>query len=97
MTITIPSEATKTFEKLLGAMGGEDYSYYLFDVKNVNENPKAKKVMEVVVYVPQSKRITAAANIQGSLDGDNVIANIREKETELDKHLTQFLSHEYLL
>jgi hypothetical protein len=87
MAITIPSDATKTFEKLLGAMGGEDYSYYLFDVKNVNENPKAKKVMEVVVYVPQSKRITAASNIQGSLDGDGVIAQIREKETELDVYL----------
>ncbi len=87
MAVTIPSEAVKTFEKLLGAMGGEDYSYYIFDVKNVNENPKAKKVMEVVVYVPQSKRVTAASNIQASLDGDDVIAQIREKETELDVYL----------
>ena len=36
MAITIPSDATKTFEKVMGALGGEDYSYYLFDVKNVN-------------------------------------------------------------
>jgi len=87
MAIKIPQEAVKTFEKLIGAMGGEDYSYYLFDVKNVNEKPTAKKVIELVVYVPQAKRVTAAANIQGSLDGDGVIAEIREKETELDVYL----------
>ena len=56
MAITIPASASKTFEKVMGALGGEDYSYYLFDVKNANENPKAKKVIEMVVYVPQSKR-----------------------------------------
>ena len=87
MAITIPASASKTFEKVMGALGGEDYSYYLFDVKNVNENPKAKKVIEMVVYVPQSKRVTATANIQASLDGDGVIAKILEKETELDVYL----------
>ena len=68
-------------------MGGEDYSYYLFDVKNVNEKPKAKKVIEMVVYVPQAQRVTAATNIQASLDGDGVIAEVLEKETELDVYL----------
>ena len=87
MAITIPSSATKTFEKVMGALGGEDYSYYLFDVKNANENPRAKKVVEMVVYVPQAKRVTAAANIQASLDGDGVIAEILAKETELDVYL----------
>lgn len=87
MAITIPASASKTFEKVMGALGGEDYSYYLFDVKNANENPKAKKVIEMVVYVPQSKRVTATANIQASLDGDGVIAKILEKETELDVYL----------
>lgn len=87
MAITIPSSATKTFEKVMGALGGEDYSYYLFDVKNANENPRAKKVVEMVVYVPQAKRVTAAANIQASLDGDGVKAKILEKETELDVYL----------
>ncbi|QPB08046.1 hypothetical protein [Synechococcus phage S-H38] len=87
MAITIPQDAVKTFEKLMGALGGEDYSYYLFDVKNVNERPRAKKVLEMVVYVPQAQRVTAAANIQGSLEGDDVIAQIREKETELDVFL----------
>jgi hypothetical protein len=87
MAITIPASASKTFEKVMGALGGEDYSYYLFDVKNVNEKPRAKKVVEMVVYVPQAKRVTAAANIQASLDGDGVIAEILEKETELDVYL----------
>ena len=87
MAITIPSSATKTFEKVMGALGGEDYSYYLFDVKNANENPRAKKVVEMVVYVPQAKRVTADANIQASLDGDGVIAEILAKETELDVYL----------
>ena len=87
MAITIPPSAVKTFEKVMGALGGEDYSYYLFDVKNPNENPRAKKVLEMVVYVPQAKRVTAAANIQTSLDGDGVKVKILEKETELDVYL----------
>ena len=87
MAITIPASAVKTFEKVMGALGGEDYSYYLFDVKNVNEKPKAKKVVEMVVYVPQAQRVTAAANIQASLDGDGVIAEVLTKETELDVYL----------
>ena len=87
MAITIPQDAVKTFEKVMGALGGEDYSYYLFDVKNVNEKPRAKKVVEMVVYVPQAKRVTAAANIQASLDGDGVIAEVLPKETELNVYL----------
>ena len=87
MAITIPQDAVKTFEKVMGALGGEDYSYYLFDVKNVNEKPRAKKVVEMVVYVPQAQRVTAAANIQASLDGDGVIAEVLSKETELDVYL----------
>ena len=87
MAITIPADAVKTFEKIMGSLGGEDYSYYLFDVKNANENPKAKKVVEMVVYVPQAKRVAAASNIQASLDSDGVVAKILEKETELDVYL----------
>ena len=87
MAITIPATAAKTFEKLMGALGGEDYSYYLFDVKNANENPKAKKVVEMVVYVPQAKRVTAAANIQASLDAEGIIVKILPKETDLDVYL----------
>ena len=39
MAITIPASAVKTFEKVMGALGGEDYSYYLFDVKNAFHSP----------------------------------------------------------
>lgn len=87
MAITIPSDATKTFEKVMGALGGEDYSYYLFDVKNINESDKAKKVVEMVVYVPQAKRVSAAANIQASLDAEGVVAEVLAKETELNVYL----------
>ena len=87
MAVTIPAPAVKTFEKVMGALGGEDYSYYLFDVKNVNEKPRAKKVVEMVVYVPQAQRVTAAANIQASLDGDGVTAEVLAKETELNVYL----------
>ena len=87
MAITIPSDATKTFEKVMGALGGEDYSYYLFDVKNVNESDKAKKVVEMVVYVPQAQRVTAAAKIQDALSKDNVTAEVLPKETEVNVYL----------
>jgi len=87
MAITIPTSAEKTFEKVMDALGGEDYSYYLFDVKNVNESDRAKKVVEMVVYVPQAKRVTAASKIQAALSKDKVTAEILEKETELNVYL----------
>jgi len=87
MAITIPASAEKTFEKVMDALGGEDYSYYLFDVKNVNESEKAKKVVEMVVYVPQAQRVKAAGRIQDSLSKDNVTAEILAKETELNVYL----------
>ena len=42
MAITVPAGARQTFEKVLGAMGGEDYSYYLFDVTKVADDPEKK-------------------------------------------------------
>jgi len=87
MAITIPASAEKTFEKVMDALGGEDYSYYLFDVKNVNESERAKKVVEMVVYVPQAQRVTAAGRIQAALSRDNVTAEILAKETELNVYL----------
>ena len=88
MAITIPASAEKTFEKVMDALGGEDYSYYLFDVKNVNESDKAKKVVEMVVYVPQSQRVTATAKIQETLSKNSVTAEVLPKETELNVYLT---------
>ena len=46
MAITIPSDATKTLKNSWVQLGGEDYSCYLFDVKNVNESDNPKKVVE---------------------------------------------------
>ena len=83
MAITIPSGAKKTFEKVLGAMGGEDYSYYLFDVTKVEDDPEKKVQVALKVYVPLSERATAVHNVQASLDGDNVISIIKD-DKQLD-------------
>ena len=74
MAITIPPNARKTFEKVLGAMGGENYSYYLFDVKTVADDPSKKVQVALKVFVPQSERQTAPQNVQSSLDGDDVLS-----------------------
>ena len=87
MAITIPASAEKTFEKVMDALGGEDYSYYLFDVKNVNESDRAKKVVEMVVYVPQAQRVTATNKIQAALSKDKITAEVLPKETELNVYL----------
>ena len=87
MAITIPASAEKTFEKVMDALGGEDYSYYLFDVKNVNESERAKKVVEMVVYVPQAQRVTTAAKIQDALSKNNVTVEVLPKETEVNVYL----------
>ena len=74
MAITIPPNARKTFEKVLGAMGGENYSYYLFDVKTVADDPSKKVQVALKVFVSQSERQTAPQNVQSSLDGDDVLS-----------------------
>ena len=76
MAITVPAGARQTFEKVLGAMGGEDYSYYLFDVKEVAEDPGKKVQIALKVFVTDSERQTAPLNVQSSLDGDDVISII---------------------
>ena len=74
MALTIPSDARKTFEKVLGAMGGEDYSYYLFDVKTIADDPQKKVQVALKVFVPENQRQTAPQNVQSSLDGDDIIS-----------------------
>ena len=57
------------FDDVMDALGGNDYSYYLFDVKNVEDKDSTKKVqIALKVFVPQTKRTTAVANIKGALD-----------------------------
>ena len=90
MTITIPSGARQTFEKVLGAMGGEDYSYYLFDFKGIAEDPTKKVQIALKVFVPDSERQTAPLNVQSSLDGDDVVSIIRgAKSDTLDVSIDQ--------
>ena len=83
MAITIPPGARQTFEKVLGAMGGEDYSYYLFDVTKVAEKPTIKVQVGLRVYVPLSERFTAVHNVKSSLDGDNIETSVKE-DKQLD-------------
>lgn len=87
MAITIPAEAEKTYMKVMDALGGEDYSYYNMEVKNVSESPRAKKVVQMVVYVPQAKRVTATSKIQSALEKDEVISEVLPKETEMNVYL----------
>ena len=83
MAITIPSGARNTFKKVLGAMGGEDYSYYLFDVTNIAAKPGLKVQVGLKVYIPLSQRSTAVHNVQSSLDGDDIVSVIKD-EKQLD-------------
>ena len=83
MAITIPSGARNTFKKVLGAMGGEDYSYYLFDVTNIAAKPGLKVQVGLKVYIPLSQRSTAVHNVQSSLDGDDIVSVVKD-EKQLD-------------
>ena len=80
MAITIPPGARQTFEKVLGAMGGEDYSYYLFDVTKIAEKPTLKVQVGLRVYVPLSERETAVYNVKNSLDGDNIETSVKDNK-----------------
>ena len=80
MAIAIPSDASRTFEKVIDALGGEDYSYYLFDVTKVAATEKQKIRVAMKVYVPLSQRATAADKIQKALDKLNVIAIVKDEK-----------------
>jgi len=83
MAITVPAGARQTFEKVLGAMGGEDYSYYLFDVTKVEDDPQKKVQVALKIYVPISERETAVHNVKSSLDGDNIETVVKD-DKQLD-------------
>lgn len=71
----IPDTNTQTFLKVIDALGGDDYAYYVFDVKHVEDKDSNKKIqIALKVHVPQSERIKATENIQNALmdDGLNV-------------------------
>ena len=83
MAIDIPSDASQTFQKVLDALGGENYSYYLFDVKKVATTEKQKIRVGMKVYVPLSRRSIAANNIQSALEKDKVVSVVKD-EKQLD-------------
>mgnify|MGYP001360564911 CR=1 FL=1 len=80
MAITVPAGARQTFEKVLGAMGGEDYSYYLFDVTKVADDPEKKVQVALKIYVPISERETAVHNVKSSLDGDDIETSVKDNK-----------------
>ena len=85
MAITIPPHNKQAFEDVMDALGGDDYSYYLFDVKNVEDKDSTKKVqIALKVFVPQNKRSTAVENIKGALDEKYPGITINAKGTSLD-------------
>ena len=85
MAITIPPINKQPFEDVMDALGGDDYSYYLFDVKNVEDKDSTKKVqIALKVFVPQNKRSTAVENIKGALDEKYPGITINAKGTALD-------------
>ena len=85
MAITIPPHNKQAFEDVMNALGGDDYSYYLFDVKNVEDKDSTKKVqIALKVFVPQNKRSTAVENIKGALDEKYPGITINAKGTALD-------------
>lgn len=73
MTLKVPEANTITFRKVMEALGGEDYSYYSFDVKNIEDAASKKKVQILLkVYVPQSERSRATEKISKALESDGV-------------------------
>lgn len=85
MAITIPPINKTAFEDVMQALGGDDYSYYLFDVKNVEDKDSTKKVqIALKVFVPQTKRLAAVENIKGALDEKYPGITTNAKGTALD-------------
>lgn len=87
MTIEVPAIAKTTFTKIKKVLKSKEYSSYLFEVKNVKDTPGAKKVAELVVYVPPANRVTAAAGIQELLDKEGVTAETLNKASDLNVYL----------
>ena len=80
MAITIPQDAVKTSKKLWVHWVEKIILTISLMLRMSMRNPEQRKLLKMVVYVPQAKRVTAAANIQASLDGDGVIAEVLAKK-----------------
>ena len=85
MAITVPPQNKQAFEAVMSALGGDDYSYYLFDVKNIEEKDSTKKVQVALkVFVPATARLGAVDNIVDALENQGYMAKKNAKGTSLD-------------
>ena len=83
MAIKVPSQNKKAFEDVMAALGGDNYSYYLFDVTKIEQKDSKKKVQVALkVLVPQVKRAKATKDIMGGLRKAGY--EIEEKANEIN-------------
>ena len=81
--LNVPEANSPTFRKVMESLGGEDYAYYAFDVKNIeNKDSKKESPNRTKVFVPQAKRALATEQIANALIDDGV--NVVTKSNELD-------------
>ena len=76
-TRQIPEDAVSTFKKIKESLKGENYTYESFEVTKVADSDRGKIRFAMKVYVPQSQRVTAAANIQQSLTESNITVDVK--------------------
>lgn len=83
MAVKVPSQNKKAFEDVMSALGGDNYSYYLFDVTKIEQKDSKKKVQVALkVLVPQVKRAQATKDIMGGLRKAGY--EIEEKANEIN-------------
>ena len=83
MAVKIPSQNKKAFKDVMSALGGDNYSYYLFDVTKIEQKDSKKKVQVALkVLVPQVKRAKATKDIMGGLRKAGY--EIEEKANEIN-------------
>ena len=82
-TRQIPADAQDTFNKIKESLKGENYTYESFEVTKVADSDRGKIRFAMKVYVPQSQRVTAAANIQQALSESNITVEVKDG-TQLD-------------
>ena len=83
MAVKVPSQNKKAFEDVMAALGGDNYSYYLFDVTKIEQKDSKKKVQVALkVLVPQVKRAQATKDIMGGLRKAGY--EIEEKANEIN-------------
>ena len=89
MAVKVPSQNKKAFEDVMSALGGDNYSYYLFDVTKIEQKDSKKKVQVALkVLVPQVKRAQATKDIMGGLRKAGY--EIEEKANEISLELRKF-------